>query len=93
MTVNFKKLSLVNILENEVFSKKLPTGMQPEVHCYKVGDVLVGIDINSGYFHIECEKIEKAKPIYDALFVYRGLDAQDLQNYVMVAQYMELSHS
>lgn len=88
---NFQEVVAHNILENEVFFKKLPAGIQPEVHCYKVGDVLVGIDVISGCFHIECEEVEKAIPIYDALFVYRGLDMEDLQNYVMVAQFILLT--
>lgn len=60
--------------------------------CYLVdADVYVGIDLVTGFFHIESKHIEKCIPIYDDLYVKRGLDKSDLQNYVLVGQYMELS--
>ena len=63
-----------------------------DIVCYSVeSDVLVGIDLNTGFFHVESEDIEKCIPIYDDLFVKRGLDDEDLQNYVLTGQYIELS--
>ena len=63
----------------------------PEVAAYLLdGDVLVGIDRTSGFFHVECENIPKAVPVWDALFLHRGLSAQDLGNYVITGQYLEL---
>ena len=63
----------------------------PEVAVYLLeGDILVGIDRASGFFHVECENIPKAVPVWDALFLHRGLSAQDLQNYVIVGQYLAL---
>jgi len=59
--------------------------------CYLVNtDVYVGIDLETGFFHIESENIEKCIPIYDDLYLKRGLDKFDLQNFVLVGQYLEL---
>lgn len=60
--------------------------------CYLVDtDIYVGIDLNTGFFHVESENIEKCIPIYDDLFVKRGLDKNDMQNFVLVGQYIELT--
>lgn len=80
-----------NIVQNEFNSEKLPEGEQPIIKTYRVDNVLVGIDIVTGYFQIECENIQKVVPIYDDLFVYRGLDKFDLQNYYLVAEYVRLT--
>lgn len=59
--------------------------------CYLVNaDVYVGIDLSTGFFQVESKDIKKCIPIYDDLFVKRGLDKEDLQNYVLVGQYVEL---
>lgn len=87
----FTEAVAANILENECFSVKCPEGKSPIVRTYRTGDVLVGIDLVSGYFQVECEEIEKAVPIYDDLFVYRGLDETDLTNFFLVAEYVRLT--
>ncbi len=90
-SVEFRKIVESNIMENAYSRKKLKNGMSPDIRCYRVGDVFVGIDIVSGEFHIECEDIGKAVPIYDDLFVYRGLDEDDLTNFFLVAEYIKLT--
>lgn len=50
----------------------------------------MGIDLTTGEFHVESENIEKVIQIYDDLFAYRGLDAADLKNYFLVAEYIKL---
>lgn len=87
----FKNVVELNIMENEHSRRKLPKRMKPDIYTYRVGDVLVGIDTVSGEFCVECEEIEKAIPVYDDLFVYRGLDEDDLKNYVLVAEYVKLA--
>lgn len=87
----FKNVVEHNIVENEHSRRKLPKRMKPDIHTYRVGDVLVGIDTVSGEFCVECEDIEKVIPVYDDLFVYRGLDEDDLKNYVLVAEYVKLT--
>ena len=80
-----------NVMANEYFREKVPPGMRPQIKSYMVGDVYVGIDIESGEFHIECGEIEKAAPIFDDLFLYRGLEENDLKNLVSVGQFLELA--
>lgn len=59
--------------------------------CYLVDeDVYVGIDLSTGFFYIESDNTEKCVSIYDDMYVKRGLDKDDLQNYVYVGQYLEL---
>lgn len=37
------------------------------------------------------EDINKSIEIYDNLFIYRGLDEEDLKNYFLVAEYIKLT--
>lgn len=90
---NFKKIVELNIIENEYLHNKLPNEMKPNVKTYCINDILIGIDLVSGAFHIECEDINKVVPIYDDLFVYRGLDEEDLKNYFLVAEYVKLTQN
>ncbi len=80
-----------NIMENDVFSKKVPQDMPLKIKSYSVDNVMIGIDLTSGYFQVESEETEKMVPIYDDLFVYRGLDTADLKNFVLVGQYLEMT--
>ena len=62
-----------------------------DIACYQTPEgVLVGIDRVSGAFHVECADIGRCIPVWDDLFVRRGLDAAALGNYVLVGQYLEL---
>lgn len=80
-----------NIMRNDWFREKLPAGEEPEVRTYRTGDVLAGIDLVTGFFQVECEDAEKMAAIYDDLFVYRGLDAKDLENFYLTAEYIRLT--
>lgn len=74
----------------EAYGEK--AGTPSEILCYVTdGDVYVGIDPRSGAFHVESEDVEKCVPIWNDLFVRRGLDENDLKNFVLVGQYAELS--
>lgn len=53
-------------------------------------EVYVGIDISTGYFHVECEDITCTVPVWDDLFIKRGLSFADMNNYVLTGQYLEL---
>ena len=86
----FQRVVAANILENAYARAKLQSGTQPDVRCYRVGNVLVGIDLVSGEFHVEAADIAEAVPIYDDLFVFRGLDEEDLKNFVLTAEYVSL---
>lgn len=84
---NFIKMVEAGILENGF----LPEGTRPDIRSYRMGDTLVGIDLSSGEFHIEAEDIDKVVSVYDDLFVYRGLGKDDLDNFVLVAEYVRLT--
>ncbi len=89
-----KKLERVvteTILQNKIYKEKLPQGEQPQVKTYAVEGAYVAIDIASGFFHVESENTALMERIYDDLFVFRGLDEQDLDNYFLVAQYLQLA--
>lgn len=80
-----------NILNNEAFREKL-RGEKPQINCYDLNGVFVGIDLVSGEFFVESDDIGKAALIYDDLFLFRGLDESDLKNFVLVGQYAELKN-
>lgn len=84
---DFIKIVEAGILENGF----LPEGARPDIRSYRMGDILVGIDLSSGEFHVEAEDIDKVIPVYDDLFVYRGLGKDDLDNFVLVAEYVRLT--
>lgn len=64
------------------------------IACYVVQEnVYVGLDLNTGFFQLESENIERCIPIYDDLYVKRGLNCDDLKNYVLTGQYLELLSS
>ena len=87
----FASVTEYNIIMNEHECEKLPQGVQPQIVTYKISDgpVFVGIDLITGFFHIECENIQKMAKIYDDLFLFRGLDEMDLDNCFMTAQYVQ----
>ena len=87
----FRQMISECIVENEFTKKKLLNDSKPQVVSYILDEnVFVGIDILTGYFHVESEDFEKMKLIHDDLFVFRGLDDMDLKNYFLVAQYILL---
>ena len=87
----FREIVSLNITENDYFRRKLPQNTLPNIQSYKTGNVLVGIDLCTGEFHIESENIEDVITIHDDLFVYRGLDAEDIKNFFLVAEYVKLT--
>lgn len=87
----FQQMVSLDITENDFLRSKLPKGVLPNIQSYQTGNVFVAIDLCTGEFHVESENIEEAIPIYDDLFVYRGLDEDDLKNYFLVAEYVKLS--
>ena len=88
----FREIASLNITDNDHFKCKLPNDTLPNIQSYQTGNVLVAIDLCTGEFHIESENVEEVIPIHDDLFVYRGLDAEDLKNFFLVAEYVTLLH-
>ncbi len=87
----FAEIAAGNLLDNPANAEKLPAGAKPDIRTYQKDGILVGIDRVTGFFHIECEDIERVIPIYDDLFVYRGLDSADLENFFLTAEYVRLA--
>ena len=85
-----REMIAAEILENPHHAEKLPEGCVPDVRCYLSGDVLVGIDLVTGHIHVESEDTERMAKLYDALFLYRGLDEKDLENAFLTAEYVRL---
>ena len=54
------------------------------------GNIYVGIDLETGYFHVESEDTAAMVRIWDDLFIRRGLNKKDLENYIIVGQYLSL---
>ncbi len=87
----FRDAVQANIVEDDFCRAKLPPGAMPKIATYRLSDaVYVGIDLTTGYFHVESENTEEMARIYDDLFLYRGLDEADLENAFLVAQYTSL---
>lgn len=87
-----RSMIAAEILENPHHAEKLPPDAKPCVQCYLSGDVLVGIDLVTGHIHVESEDTERMAKLYDALFLYRGLDEKDLENAFLTAEYVRLAH-
>lgn len=88
----FEDVVVNNILLNDHNKAKLKGNNIPLVKTYMVKDVYVGIDIQSGFFHIESENMELAEQIYDDMFLFRGLDENDLDNFFLVAEYVQITN-
>ena len=80
-------------MENAHPNDKLEDGTRPDIRCYRTGNALVGIDLVSGAFHVEDVDMAEAIPVYNDLFVFRGLSEDDLKNFVLVAEYVRLTQN
>ncbi len=89
-----KKIIEYNIMHSNHNKAKLSDGMMPEIAIYKIRntDILVGIDRVTGFFQVESKDTEKMAEVYDDLFAFRGLDLMDIDNYFLVAQYIECTN-
>ena len=50
--------------------------------------LFVGVDLASGFFHVESSDPKRSALLWDELCAFRGVDEKDLQNYIIVAQYL-----
>lgn len=92
-----------SVLENEYLKKKLPEGVSPnpvgyylENCChakelyenqdgvFKGLDIIIGVDLSSGFY-----MVEGSSELFDEILAFRGLDEDDLKNYVCVAEYVK----
>ena len=76
-----------------ILNAKENNEQEPTVSAYELeGNIYVGIDLNSGFFQVECEDVDKMRTVWDDLFLARGLSEEDIDNYVIVAQYILLQN-
>ena len=81
----FVDIVILNAKENDE--------QEPIVSAYELeGNIYVGIDLNSGFFQVECEDVDKMRTVWDDLFLARGLSEEDIDNYVIAAQYILLQN-
>ncbi len=100
----FRNKYKVTLIENDEFSEVFKFNLfenipdyedkykqEPSIRTYIIeNNVYVGIDTVSGFFSVEAKCIDLCVPIYDDLFLKRGLDEEDLKNYFLVYQYATL---
>lgn len=98
----WKQTVILNVTMNPFSAKKLPAGQAPEAVVFRIrnegaGEVLyerqrepflglpitVGVERVTGEFHVE-----GSADLWDELFAFRGLDAADLENFYLVAEYI-----
>ena len=75
-------------LENQGAGKKFyrPQNRDdPELWGGSIERIFVGVDLASGFYMVEGSTL-----LWDELRAFQGLDEKDLQNFVMVAQYLEV---
>ena len=99
----WKEVVSFNVLNNQHNKAKLPEGKSPhpmifmimrrnaglqlyeeQDQCFLKEDIYVGVDSHTGFFHVEGSSM-----LYDELVAWRGLDEDDLNNYYLVAEYIE----
>jgi hypothetical protein len=91
-----------NVVMNDPYKEKLPEGKKPSPVVFKIENIssgkrlyeqqdeifngspiVAGIDLETGYFHVE-----GSSDLWDELFAFRGLDEADLENFYLVAEYV-----
>lgn len=100
----WKEMLRMELLENEFLVEKIMNKADIQVQVfeiqkqgkgnllyelqepiYKGTAIIVGIELSTGHLHIEGSSY-----LDDRLFLYRGLDEQDLENYYLVGRYITL---
>ena len=84
---NSKKISAGKTVSPKVFCV-VNTGHARSLYMqqddiFKGQDIIVGIDMETGFFHVEGSSL-----LWDELFAFRGLDEEDLTNCYLVAEYI-----
>jgi len=99
---NAKQVVINNVLYNKPYADKLPMGAEMSAatfivenqvngkflyenqdEVFKGINIFVGVEIKSGFFCVEGSSL-----LWDELYVFRGLDEKDIQNYFCVAEYI-----
>ncbi|MDD1723895.1 MAG: hypothetical protein LUQ07_02055 [Methanospirillum sp.] len=97
-----RQVVIDNVILNTYYGKKIPAGRVPlpvvfvvedtgagrslyeeQDDLYRGNRIIVGFEHETGYFLVEGNS-----QLWDELFVYRGLDEDDITNYYLVAEYI-----
>ena len=98
----WKQVVIQNVTMNPFSAEKLPSGQTPQAVVFRVLNadagkalyerqskpfmglpITVEVERITGEFHVE-----GSADLWDELFAFRGLDAADLENYYLVAEYV-----
>ena len=78
------------IVEDDEYSE-VPTDPGTLCICvYQVGDIRVAIDETTGTFLVNGDDLDEKAKIFDDLFLYRGLNEEDLSNPFLVGTYIKI---
>ncbi|MDF2505150.1 hypothetical protein [Clostridium sp.] len=99
---NAKQVVINNVLYNKPYDDKLPMGAELSAitfivenqgngkflyenqdEVFKGNNIFVGVELESGFFCVEGSSL-----LWDELYVFQGLDENDIQNYFCVAEYI-----
>ena len=82
---------LINFFKRTVRKSNIPVFIYLVLNILVIAVILsLGIDLKTGFFHIESDDARKFIPIFDDLFITIGLSEDKLRNFVIVGQYLEL---
>ena len=94
----------LSVMENAHYAEKLPTGTSPKPRAFRIENTGKGASLyetqeeiwaECAYILVTVEEVtgeffvEGSCSLWDELFAYRGLDAADLDNYFLVAEYIK----
>lgn len=91
-----------NVLNNEYFKDQIPKGALPKAEVYLIDDsaggkllydnqddifdgldIVFGIELETGFFYLQGSSL-----LWDEMFAIKGLSETDLDNYFLVAEYI-----
>ncbi|MGE5390688.1 MAG: hypothetical protein ACM3PE_06440 [Deltaproteobacteria bacterium] len=97
-----KQVVVDNVILNKCYSNKIPNSKMPDAKVFyvenigsgkrlyekqddvfKENKIIVGVELESAFFMVEGSSM-----LWDELFVFRGLDEDDLNNFYLVAEYI-----
>jgi hypothetical protein len=82
---------LTDTLTKEDEFSKMPTDPGAlSIRVYQVGHVKVALEETTGAFLVSGDEIDEKAKIWDDLFLYRGLNEEDLSNPFLVGTYVKI---
>lgn len=94
----------LSVMENAHYAEKLPEGISPKPRAFRIENTGTGAELyeiqediwaECAYILVTLEEVtgeffvEGSCKLWDEMFAFRGLDAADLENYYLVAEYIK----